>query len=177
MDTKPAAGQPPEDPGRRRFLEIVIGVFTAIISAALAAPFLGSIIGASSRPGRRRFSKVAPVASLPIGRPVDVAYSEMASDAFVRQETVRHLWVIRGSGSDIVVYAPICPHLGCRYDWDAKNSVFRCPCHASVFATDGRVLSGPAPRPLDTLPAEVRDGILYVEWIRYKVGTARKKAV
>jgi menaquinol-cytochrome c reductase iron-sulfur subunit len=177
MDERPTGGPPPEDPGRRRFLELVVGIFTSLVAAALATPFLGSIVGSSSRAGRRSFSKVATVDSLPLGRPIDVAYSEMAPDAFIRQEAVRHLWVIRRSESEVVVYSPICPHLGCHYDWDARAGLFKCPCHASVFAEDGRVLSGPSPRPLDTLPAEVRNGVLYVEWERYKTGTARKVAV
>jgi nitrite reductase/ring-hydroxylating ferredoxin subunit len=34
----------------------------------------------------------------------------------------------------------------------------QCPCHGSVYAADGRVLSGPAPRSLDTLPMQVQGG-------------------
>ena len=51
---------------------------------------------------------------------------------------------------------------------------FQAPCHASVFTIDGRVVSGPAPRPLDTLPAQVRQGILYVEWEQFEVGILRR---
>jgi len=48
----------------------------------------------------------------------------------------------------------ICTHLGCSYkpfgppepEYPIVHA--RCPCHGSVFARDGRVLGGPAPRPL-----------------------------
>jgi menaquinol-cytochrome c reductase iron-sulfur subunit len=165
------------DKSRRRFLELFIGIFTSLIGIALAIPFLGAVIGGSSRVQKRLFSKVGPVDSLPVGKPVDIAYEEMGSDAYVQRMAVRHLWVIKHSDSDVVVYSPICPHLGCRYDWDAGDSLFKCPCHASVFTVDGRVVSGPAPRPLDTLPAEVRQGVLYVEWEQFEVGIPQKRTV
>ncbi len=162
---------------RRRFLELFIGVFTSLIGIALAVPFLGAVLGGSSRVQKRLFSKVGPVDSLPVGKPVDIAYEEMGSDAYIQRMAVRHLWVIKRSDSDVVVYSPICPHLGCRYDWDAGDSLFKCPCHASVFAVDGRVVSGPAPRPLDTLPSEIRQGVLYVEWEQFEVGIPQKRTV
>lgn len=162
---------------RRRFLELFIGVFTSLIGIALAVPFLGAVLGGSSRVQKRFFSKVGPVDSLPVGRPVDIAFQEMRSDAYIQGMAVRHLWAIKRSASDVVVFSPICPHLGCRYDWDAADSLFKCPCHGSVFTVDGRVVSGPAPRPLDTLPAEIRQGVLYVEWEQFEVGIPQKRTV
>ncbi len=177
MDIQLVPEKAPDVKSRRRFLELFIGVFTSLIGIALAIPFLGAVIGGSPRVQKRLFSKVGPVDSLPVGKPVDIAYEEMGSDAYVQRMAVRHLWVIKRSDSDVVVYSPICPHLGCRYDWDAADSLFKCPCHASVFTVDGRVVSGPAPRPLDTLPAEVRQGILYVEWEQFEVGIPQKRTV
>jgi Rieske Fe-S protein len=39
-----------------------------------------------------------------------------------------------------------CTHLGCFVTATARG--FECPCHGSAFAADGRVLAGPATRPL-----------------------------
>jgi quinol---cytochrome c reductase iron-sulfur subunit, bacillus type len=159
---------------RRRFLKVFIGLFSSLVAAALAIPFLGAVIGGSSRTKKRSFSKVAAVDSLPLGRPVDVVYAETSSDAYIRQEAVHHLWVVKRSDSDVVVFSPICPHLGCGFAWDPRDSLFKCPCHGSVFTIDGRVVAGPAPRGLDTLPAEVRGGALYVQWEQFRVGTSQK---
>ena len=63
---------------------------------------------------------------------------------------------------DIVAYSRICPHLGCifnfvkdpaecqkGYNFTPAGPVFACPCHFSVYdiAQNGKVVSGPAPRP------------------------------
>ncbi len=108
---------------------------------------------------------------------MDIAYTEMASDAYVRQDVVHHIWVVKHSDTDVTVFSPICPHLGCRFDWDPRDSRFKCPCHGSVYLVDGKVVAGPAPRPLDGLPVEVRQGKLYVRWEQFKVGTAEKTLV
>ncbi len=57
---------------------------------------------------------------------------------------------------------PICTHLGCAYHWDDPSHTFICPCHTSVFSIDGKVLSGPAPRPLDRYMTKIDDGKLEI---------------
>src|SRR5512136_37933 len=177
MEIEDAVEKPSFDRSRRRFLEVFIGVFTSLVGLALAVPFLGSIVGSSYRTRKELLARATPLKDLPVGRPVDVAYTEMASDGFLRRETVRHIWVVKRSGTEATAFSPICPHLGCRYDWDPADSLFKCPCHASVFRLDGTVVAGPAPRPLDALPAEIRDGVLYVAWEQFEVGVRQKKQV
>ncbi|WP_233595790.1 MULTISPECIES: ubiquinol-cytochrome c reductase iron-sulfur subunit [Corallococcus] len=41
-----------------------------------------------------------------------------------------------------------CTHGDCEVAWDGALGVVECPCHGSRFGLDGRVLQGPASRPL-----------------------------
>lgn len=67
-----------------------------------------------------------------------------------------------------VIFSPICPHLGCRYNYDAGANKFACPCHGSQFDYDGTHIAGPAARGLDPLPLREQSGKAEIEWIRYK---------
>lgn len=42
-----------------------------------------------------------------------------------------------------------CTHLGCIVAFNDAEQAWECPCHGSRFAPDGRILQGPAVRPLE----------------------------
>lgn len=66
------------------------------------------------------------------------------------------------------LFSPICPHLGCRYNYDSDANKFACPCHGSQFDNVGAHIAGPAARGLDPLPLREQSGVAQVEWIRFK---------
>ena len=65
------------------------------------------------------------------------------------------------------IFSPICPHLGCLYDYHPELSGFRCGCHGSTYTKDGAHVAGPATRGLDPLPMREQDGKAEITWIRY----------
>jgi len=79
----------------------------------------------------------------------------------------------------LVCYSAVCTHTGCDLsDWTGPTQPPVCPCHASFFdpKNHGRVVGGPAPKPLATLPLEVRDGFLTVKGpFIGKIGFKKKK--
>lgn len=42
-----------------------------------------------------------------------------------------------------------CTHMGCKLTWNPHEKSWDCPCHGSRFDIEGRVLDGPAQRPLE----------------------------
>lgn len=58
--------------------------------------------------------------------------------------------VVNESGT-VVAIRPKCTHMGCIAKWDETEQQFICPCHGSRFDMLGRVIHGPAKKPL---PAE-----------------------
>lgn len=50
----------------------------------------------------------------------------------------------------------VCTHLGCTVT--VSDQRLDCPCHGSRFDRQGRVLSGPADRPLQKIRVEERNG-------------------
>jgi Rieske Fe-S protein len=157
----------------------IAGSLALLEGLVIAVPLIGSAIGPSFRRLRRSgWAKLAlDEASLQVGHPIEVTFGDHTSDAYLRQDVLRHAWAVRQASGDIVVFSPICPHLGCLYNWDAPAGRFVCPCHGSQFGTDGKVLAGPAPRPLDPLPSRTQDGVLSVRWEQFKSGIATRELV
>lgn len=55
----------------------------------------------------------------------------------------------------------ICTHLGCIVKPSAQG--FECPCHGSLYAPDGSVTKGPAPRALNWLSVSINDGTVIID--------------
>jgi rieske iron-sulfur protein len=65
----------------------------------------------------------------------------------------------------IVGFSAICTHAGCVVSgWKSAEGQLYCPCHGSVYdpSAGGRVVAGPAPRPLPALPLRPAEGALTV---------------
>lgn len=76
-----------------------------------------------------------------------------------------------------VIFSPICPHLGCYYNWSDAQNRFMCPCHGSQYTFDGSHVAGPAPRGLDPLPLREHNGTAEVTWIVYQSNTPQRIVV
>lgn len=69
------------------------------------------------------------------------------------------------AASGVIAYSAICTHTGCDViNWDEGQLRMACPCHESQFDIydGGKVVGGPAPRPLAMLPLEVVGDIVQV---------------
>jgi rieske iron-sulfur protein len=61
----------------------------------------------------------------------------------------------------LVAYSAICTHAQCTVaGWIEAKQLLHCPCHQSEFdpRLNGKVVAGPAPRPLAALPLKIVDG-------------------
>ena len=159
---------------RRGLFKTIAAAVGSAMGVMLAWPMIGYVLGAVFRVPKAQFMKIATLADLPEGKPVQVRFHMELRDDVLHGETLREVWVIRHSDTKVTVFSPICTHLGCRFNWFKAAKKFICPCHGSVFALDGKVLGGPAPRGLDRLPYKIENGELYVKWERFEVGTEQK---
>ena len=121
----------------------------------------------------------AAIATVGCGGVMRLAAETVDGAVVIPREEVATLWTERaavvialgGDGGSIVL-SPLgtdgvtavtatCTHLGCEVRPSGEFLV--CPCHGSTFATDGRVLRGPAPRALNVHPVAVTEDSVTIQ--------------
>lgn len=158
------------------FRKAIIGALSGAMGVILAAPIVRLILSSQPLAGLA-WSRVGDITGLAPESPAAMNFEMRSTQAYMHHLVLHDVWVVRHADASVTVFSPICPHLGCHYRWDAGTGRFECPCHGSVFTMQGRVIGGPAPRPLDTLSYKVENGTLYVKWERFKVGIPEKVRV
>lgn len=121
---------------RRSFLDWVLGLGTASWLGSLAYPIV-------------RYMK--PLSAPGPGGPVRLEASDVA-----RMEK-DHFVIVRSGDARVIVFEAMgvvraldarCTHEGCTVQYSPGDGQIVCACHNGRFDLDGRVLSGPPPRPL-----------------------------
>jgi cytochrome b6-f complex iron-sulfur subunit len=127
------SSSPNDQPSRRNFFELTLGwlaaTFAVAASSVAAVRFLTPNV------------LYEPSLRFKAGRPDDYADGSVT---FLEDERV---FIVR-RGNTIRCLSAICTHLGCTVNRSSQG--YHCPCHGSVFNDQGRVLGGPAPRPLES---------------------------
>jgi menaquinol-cytochrome c reductase iron-sulfur subunit len=165
-----ASSEKPEFPGRRSFFAVLIGVGMAVIGALLGIPLIRfTIYPLLAKTTQTAWSKLGSLSNFSsLKEPVRRIVKITQVDGWREIVTEKPVYITRGTrpGSEdgIEVLSSICPHLGCEVPWNKTRGQFVCPCHNSVFAADGSLVSGPAPRGMDTLPIQTKDGDLQVRF-------------
>ncbi len=186
-----------EEITRRKFMANATLTIGGLIGLGLAIPIVGSLIpdigggGAAWTPLDDAGWKELQAAT---DKAVKIDFNLKTKDAYLPEQSLQEsVWGIKvkdpskfqaartdlfTNGKDdlpyqvvnlgFVIFSPICPHLGCRYNYDADANKFACPCHGSQFDYDGTHIAGPAARGLDPLPLREQSGAAEIEWIRYK---------
>jgi len=148
-DVKPAAVS------RRTFYIGAIYGLWAVISAALGLPALVYLLLPPKLRKNDEWIEIGDVTKLTPNAPVEMAFRRNRVDGWKVISEKSSAWVVKEADNSVVAFGPQCTHLGCPYHWDERKTDFLCPCHNSVFSIDGKVLSGPAPRPLDRYQTKV----------------------
>jgi cytochrome b6-f complex iron-sulfur subunit len=109
-----------------------------------------------------------PPQTMKIGNPGDFSFGP---PTLLAEEKI---FVFRDREKGFAVASAVCTHLGCTVGYFQDDGRFHCPCHGSVFAADGAVQHGPAPRPLEWFEVTLaRDGQLRVDKDRVVPATYR----
>jgi menaquinol-cytochrome c reductase iron-sulfur subunit len=149
-------------PTRRAFYIGFINGAMGLIGAALAVPAAIYLFFPPKLPKEAEWVDTADLSTIPTGTPTEIAFERKRVDGWKVTTEKATAWVVKKPDSEVVAFTPQCTHLGCAYHWDDPSHTFICPCHSSVFSIDGKVLGGPAPRPLDRYMTKIDAGKLEI---------------
>ena len=172
----------PAETDRRGFLkQIVAGgigaVLTLVPLGAGLAVLLDPLWRKSSGAGMIR---VATLDALPAdGVPHKFPVLATLVDAWNKfaDMPIGAVYLRRKGDNQVEALNVVCPHAGCFVDFNSARECFLCPCHNSLFNLEGAVAdrSSPAPRGMDSLPVEIRDGKeIWVKFQNFEAGRAEK---
>jgi Rieske Fe-S protein len=146
---------------RRDFLENFVKISAlgtvGSILAGCASGGLPLVMGQADARGesderiRLRLSET-PALNLPNGA-ISLATSERGE---------LNIAVLKIAGNEFVALSLVCTHLGCRVR-KARDG-FDCPCHGSRYDLNGKVINGPAAKPLRSFPVRREGEELVIEF-------------
>ena len=151
-----------ENENRRGFFIAAIYGLWGLITATLAIPAGLYLLVPPKLRKSEDWTEAGDVAKLQPGSPVEMVFRKNRSDGWRVISEKSTAWVVKKSETEVIAYAPQCPHLGCAYHWDDGKNEFLCPCHTSTFALDGKVTAGPSARGLDRYEVKVENNKLMV---------------
>jgi menaquinol-cytochrome c reductase iron-sulfur subunit len=160
---------------RRSFLGVIIGLITSGITTMLGLAIGRFTIGpALTSSNSEQWVGAGPLAGIPEGKPVKRVVTIAQEVGWGRFTEPGSVWVIRNSDA-ITIFSAVCPHLGCAINASANG--FVCPCHRSLWNSEGVKTGGPAPRDMDVLEHRIENGALLVKYQSFKQGLAEKETV
>jgi menaquinol-cytochrome c reductase iron-sulfur subunit len=155
---------------RRSFFQWMTSAAAVCIGLGLSIPLVGYLVSPAFKRRAQPWVDVGAVEDLPVNEPKQLDYVTSIRDGWMETKAQKAVWAIKRPDGGVTVFSPICTHLGCGYRWEQGDHAFKCPCHGSVYDREGKVIAGPAPRKLDTLPWKVENGRLLVMYKEFKAG-------
>jgi menaquinol-cytochrome c reductase iron-sulfur subunit len=151
---------------RRSFAEWALKGLTGVIGAVLGGLGGAYLLTPARQKDATVWAEAAGLEELKDGVPEEVLFERRRRDGWRLLRERTSAWVVKKSPQEVVAFAPSCTHLGCAFKWDSSANNFICPCHTSAFSVDGKVLAGPAPRPLDRYEVRLSNGKVLLGGIR-----------
>jgi menaquinol-cytochrome c reductase iron-sulfur subunit len=147
---------------RRAFHLAAVYVLGALIALAMAIPTVLYLLVPPKPRKQSGWLDAGDVSQLTPGVPVALNFQQSTLDGWKLQTEKKTAWVVKEADNKIVAFGPQCTHLACAYHWEMDAGKFVCPCHGSVFSIDGKVLEGPAARPLDRYATRIENNRLQI---------------
>ncbi len=168
-----------DNPPRRSFVAALLAAGSAGVGALLAIPVVKFVLHpVLAQTTEKSWADVGSVDEFQsITAPVKKLVQIDQLDGWRRTVLQKPVYVIKDAAGQIAVLSAVCPHLGCSLPWVDDKNEFICPCHKGTFDASGKLVSGPPPRNMDTLPMKVEDGTVKIQYQFFRQLSPHKEVV
>jgi menaquinol-cytochrome c reductase iron-sulfur subunit len=151
---------------RKTFLGIATWAIGGLISLGMGIPAISYIIGPSfQKSGDQEWIRLGPSSKVELGTPTLFKTTIQRQTGWIVNDEEISAYLYTEQGREYVALSNICTHLGCKVRWINDQSQFFCPCHNAAFDKEGKVVSGPPPRPLDRYQVKIEDDQIYIQGV------------
>lgn len=148
---------------RREFVTLVSTVLGGIMTAIVGIPAIGYILSPSLKTKKTDvWIPLGKLENYPVNKPTLFTFTRSKTNGWEKTVNSYGVFVVRKSDTEIEILSNVCTHLSCRVNWNEEKQEYICPCHDGHFNMDGKVVSGPPPRPLDQYEYKIEDGNLFI---------------
>jgi len=139
---------PPPNPGRRRFVNRLLGGSFGALIAWIVYPVLRFL-----EPVEIAEAAANQVEAGPTDDP-ELISSGFKIVPFGNEPVI----LVKAADGEYRALSATCTHLDCIVEYRADQSLLVCNCHGGQFDLNGQVLGGPPPRPLRPYRVHVVEG-------------------
>lgn len=122
---------------RKEFLNYIIGISGAALASSVLLPMLKYIT-----PPKGSDIDVSKVTAAKVG---ELAKNSAKIFRFGNKPAI----LVNTPQGILKAFSAVCPHLNCTVQYSQAASHIWCACHNGTFDLNGKVISGPPPRPLE----------------------------
>jgi Rieske Fe-S protein len=136
---------------RRGFIKLINQMLVATGLAAIIGPIVAFFWPAELEEVPSEPVAVGPVGSIPVGESKTIRFGRYPA------------LVINTAEDGLLAYSAVCTHFACIVKWNPESGMIECPCHEGFFSpSDGSVISGPPPEPLEIIPLFIEDDTIFI---------------
>jgi Rieske Fe-S protein len=148
---------------RRDFMKLTIGAIGGLIGLGFGIPAIAYVVTpALTQSQAQQWIQLGATSKIELGKPTLFKVTISRQTGWIVNQEELSIYVLTEDGRDYVAMSNVCTHLGCRIRWIADQDQYVCPCHNGVFDKQGKVVSGPPPRPLDRYQTKVENDQLFI---------------
>ena len=128
---------------RRRWIDALLGTSFVAWAGAVVYPILRYLTPRQDAGGANKVTLT------------DTQKQELGNNGFlIARIGSDRVLILKDKGQKLRALSAKCTHEGCTVQFVPADGIVWCACHNGKFALDGRVISGPPPRPLVAFDVE-----------------------